>query len=328
VNIIASLLTISLFSRVCLAWKKLEEDVKSLSFWKSRAKTLEDTLTKQKVELETLQGQLRLTASKLQTLMMSSSLHGGRAGGGTPLTGSHYSQQPPLTSTTSNAAIGRPSSAPATRGAGKQTGATTTGRPKSALQSLVLTGNNDLSSSSPAAPAPSPSRTNSSPQKQQQQHGDATASVLPSAESANHALLRHKSMNEVNVEEIIRLQKLLKQKDDHILLLSKKLSLARAHPLLNTTYERGVGDDEHQYFSAAATTTARKGITASGFDANEFRREIDVDEDEIHARSPAFDAEEQRLEDQRLAAALRLQDEFNNRIRKNKRSSSSPFKRK
>jgi hypothetical protein len=54
-----------------IGWKRLEGDVKSLNFWKNKTKSLEETVVKQKVELENLTAQARLNLSRYQSLLTS-----------------------------------------------------------------------------------------------------------------------------------------------------------------------------------------------------------------------------------------------------------------
>lgn len=53
-----------------IGWKKLEGEVKSLNFWKSKAKSLEETVANQKAELENLSNQGRLSLSRYQNLLL------------------------------------------------------------------------------------------------------------------------------------------------------------------------------------------------------------------------------------------------------------------
>jgi predicted RNase H-like nuclease (RuvC/YqgF family) len=53
-----------------IGWKKLEGEVKSLNFWKSKAKSLEETVARQKAELENLSNQGRLSLSRYQNLLL------------------------------------------------------------------------------------------------------------------------------------------------------------------------------------------------------------------------------------------------------------------
>lgn len=52
-----------------IGWKKLEEEVKSLNFWKNKAKSLEETVVKQKLQIDQLAGQSRTNLSKYQSVL-------------------------------------------------------------------------------------------------------------------------------------------------------------------------------------------------------------------------------------------------------------------
>jgi hypothetical protein len=54
-----------------IGWKKLEGEVKGLNFWKAKAKSLEETVSKQKTELDNLSNQGRLSLSRYQSLLLS-----------------------------------------------------------------------------------------------------------------------------------------------------------------------------------------------------------------------------------------------------------------
>ena len=54
-----------------IGWKKLEEEVKSLNFWKSKAKVLEESVSKIKVDLENMTNHNRISLSRYQTLLVS-----------------------------------------------------------------------------------------------------------------------------------------------------------------------------------------------------------------------------------------------------------------
>ncbi len=54
-----------------IGWKKLEEEVKSLQFWKSQAKVLEETVSRMKVDLDNMTNHNRISLSRYQTLLMS-----------------------------------------------------------------------------------------------------------------------------------------------------------------------------------------------------------------------------------------------------------------
>lgn len=54
-----------------IGWKKLEGEVKSMNFWKSQAKSLEETVARQKAELDNLNAQGRLNLSRYQSLLLS-----------------------------------------------------------------------------------------------------------------------------------------------------------------------------------------------------------------------------------------------------------------
>lgn len=54
-----------------IGWKKLEEEVKSLQFWKSKAKVLEETVARMKVDLENMTSHNRISLSRYQTLLVS-----------------------------------------------------------------------------------------------------------------------------------------------------------------------------------------------------------------------------------------------------------------
>lgn len=54
-----------------IGWKKLEDEVKTLAFWKSKAKSLEDAVARQKAELDNLSNQGRLSLSRYQSLLLS-----------------------------------------------------------------------------------------------------------------------------------------------------------------------------------------------------------------------------------------------------------------
>eukprot|EP01032_Pedospumella_encystans_P017861 gene17861-20343_t len=54
-----------------IRWKKLEEEVKSLQFWKSKAKVLEETVSRMKVDLDNMTNHNRISLSRYQTLLVS-----------------------------------------------------------------------------------------------------------------------------------------------------------------------------------------------------------------------------------------------------------------
>ena len=54
-----------------IGWKKLEEEVKSLQFWKSKAKVLEETVSRMKVDLDNMTNHNRISLSRYQTLLVS-----------------------------------------------------------------------------------------------------------------------------------------------------------------------------------------------------------------------------------------------------------------
>lgn len=54
-----------------IGWKKLEEEVKTLQFWKSKAKVLEETVSRMKVDLENMTNHNRISLSRYQTLLVS-----------------------------------------------------------------------------------------------------------------------------------------------------------------------------------------------------------------------------------------------------------------
>lgn len=54
-----------------IGWKKLEGEVKSMNFWKSKANALEEVVSRQKLELDNLNAQGRLNLSRYQSLLLS-----------------------------------------------------------------------------------------------------------------------------------------------------------------------------------------------------------------------------------------------------------------
>lgn len=331
-----------------LVWKKMEVDVKALSFWKSKAKGLEETVTRQQLELESLQSQSRLTLSKLQTMMIKETTGASMGDGSIPFTrtrrpssalpaaaaSSSLQRVCSATSLSASSAGGRsmstrmrPTSAPMGNKGGSSSNLNNTNDKNTLVEDMAVTENG-----SPAMNGYGSVRFKHNTLAQ-----DSTATAeLSTVEEKKNSLLRHKSMHEINANEVVRLREVVKQKDEQIIKLSQKLSTARAHPLLNAAPANDSYSDSYNCNTYGGTalsgspSQSRKNNNKNGFNAKNFFKDLDENDGELESISPEFLSEEARLEEARIQNAVKIQQDFNNRLmRKSKKADPSmAFKKK
>lgn len=197
-----------------IEFRKMEEELKSLSFWKNKAKSLEETITRLQSDVETLDLQNRTTLSKYQQLVRSVSA--ARATNGT-MTANSNSQtvgsKKVLSSSTSGKSS-RPSTAPSARRTSSMS-ASTPALAQSSLTNANQNGNKDNRQSNNL------SNTDAS--------AEADLQALLQAETN---AMHEKAAEASAAEEILRLRNEAIQKDAMIVKLARRLSYARAHPLL------------------------------------------------------------------------------------------------
>lgn len=261
-----------------IEFKKVEEEVKSLNFYRNRCKMLEETIEKLKKDLDALQSQQRMTHNKYQTLSMEFQRYKATQ---------QYSTEKQKRSSGGGS---RPSSAPMHRD-----NSASPHRSASTNQLFHKTNNSHL---------------------YQDENTD-----------------NKRTFEEINIEEMMKLRSELLKKEEHIRVLSKKLSHARAYPLLATQEY----DDDYD-FSNKRTNNNNNGTNNGkvGIADEEQNKALlartDIDyltgdlshvnymQDELESVSSAFMAEENVLQEARLLRAVDLQLEFNERFATNRKA--------
>lgn len=294
-----------------ITWKKMEVDVKALNAWKDRAQNLEDLVNKLKVEVENWETQARVNLSKYQTI---------------------YSAYNRIKNATmaGNKHIAAYSVAKAIVEVQQKVGM------ESKQQEEVYQKNlkNGL------RPKSAPPKSYIQNRKSSIESGQSSCNNSSSPDKKGAKL--HKTLEEVNVEEIARLKTELSIRDAKIQKLNQQLSYARACPLISTTL---APEDEYEdeNFVTTPTKTKQKERSPNRFRTNRSAASIESqilgpftsiknnqlealaeesintslypDEDDISANS-LYAAEEQAFQQKKLNQAMELQQQFAERMRR------------
>jgi hypothetical protein len=227
-----------------IEFKKMEDELKNLTFWKNKAKSMEETIHKQRQDIEILEQQHRTTFSKYQNLMrttrqLNETMVGGTGTGTGSAAMAH--QTAPTLSTTTAATLTR-SDSQASNIAGPSSSSSRKGarRPSSAPSARRSASHKSLGIKQVVDADMIVESSGASIADTKVQH----ASVCSSSPSYDQSSSGQGKNAAVAADEIMRLRAELKQKDRHIVQLSQRLCFARAHPLLSTTETAGRrGDD-------------------------------------------------------------------------------------
>lgn len=259
-----------------IEFRKMEQELRALTFWKNKAAALEETIGRLSAAVEQLDAQNRLNLSRYQNLLRSTrsgSGSGGDAGGasGGGGGGDVAPTAAPVTTTataTATASKGRgarrPLSAPSTR---RSASATAT-RPAAAAAAAAATASPVAALDGGGSVSVSGSGGGG---------GAAAAAAAAAAGGANAA------------EEILRLRGELRAKERLVVTLAQRLSFARSRPLLATTDD---DDDVAGLGDAADAPPPPHDATAAAGDAG--------DDDEAQ-RPATLSAQAQRDRDEALA---------------------------
>lgn len=283
-----------------LGWRRLKEEVKSLEFWKQKAHTLEDCVLKQNSLIEDLTAQNKLNFSRYQALLVSAAKKERR----------------------------KDQFAAAGSGAGSRLGQTV-----ESDDSMSSQGTSSIRNRSQPRPrsAPSERRRLSDPKvpsspiirkfaKSTKQLGTSDSNYFAALNAAMGGRMKSNDVLEYLREEVGKLKALNNHKDGLIMKLSKKLSNARAYPLLTMAEE--VSDPKATNESDKGRSVAsKKRLKAT----KTFAEKVfaDLDDSDAESTSSSLAREEQLLNQGRLEAAVNLQQEFMDRIQKKKAESAA-----
>lgn len=255
-----------------IMYKKMDSEVKSLSFYKNKVKVLEETVHRQKQENENLSTQARVNLSKYLAIVdnHNQSINRPKSAGAFPSTGSK-----------------RPISAPP-------------GRLASTVDSVKSVENGSQSNSSSKRRSSTLQRTGSD---------------------------LHKSIEEINATELVKLREQNERKDNQIVELSRKLSYARAYPLRSAFDTETVSDASRTNTSEAIHGISFRSKKLSSTDRKDGTvnpQDFFNDLDDIVAEDfgDEYEEKEKELEESRLEYALNLQRDFNDRILRRKAANS------
>lgn len=312
-----------------IEFKKVEEEVKNMNFFKNKSKFLEENMEKLKGEIEALTNQNRLAHSRYQALLLDFN----------KLKANKHNEEKRLkaviTSASSNKILSngavqnnpgssgkfRPASAPSVRG--------TSASLHDSLKKGTGEENNIVAESS---------THNFGAMKNNQTNGASFRRSKEEAQRARSSMATtYKSTEDLLNEEIVKLHAEIQKKDAQILRMTKKLSLARAYPLLATqesddydmflredsksratdSVGKGIAwdyDDAALYNIKANKSSINDSVPNIGFLVGNNLHEMNYMLDELESVSTAFRAEEEALQEARNQKAIDLQLEFNDRF--------------
>lgn len=278
-----------------IEWKKMEEELKNLQFYKNKAKQQSELVQRLRDEIDDLQQQNRTMLSQHQTMLRSMSA------GILPKTAAA------LGGGNGNNSGSRPSSAPSTRVNNNK------------LPSSTV--NTDISNSNTNRPAntntkltnltSSSSRLSSAAQGQQ-----TTTTVNRKSSSVTLFFPTTNRDQDEATEEIMKLRTELTHKEQTINKLAQRLSLARAYPLrsMQTT---DIDDDEHGLTKAEAEKLRKLELARAKNKNNLLSGDltgVDYMDDELGSVTSSFMAEEEALQAARFSNAITVQLEYNERV--------------
>ena len=311
-----------------IGWKKLEGDVKSLNFWKSKAKSLEETVVRQKNDLDNLGAQGRLSLSRYQNLLASyNTLKRAHPNEDLTLKPAHIVHRPNTAGNRAmhNMAGGIGSGSGAKRPISAPVGVRTDGT------AGTNTGGGDMLADgawedldpnyAPSSGAEGGAHNNNNSRN----HHDQSRSRSNSPNGRQSRNVFKKSLNEINADEIEKLKEIIAQRDYKIASLSRKLSHARAYPLkgINEPTRTYNAYDEEDELENGNNGTGSGGGGGNGNGGNSGGVKIGVsivgtfqsnpfDDDQI-SETESFLAEENEFEKRRVAKALEIQQGYNER---------------
>ena len=271
-----------------IEYKKVEEEVKSLNFYRNRCKMLEENIDKLKKDNESIHSEHRLTHSKYQSLLSEFNRYKANK--------QYNSEKQKRSSSTT-----RPSSAPMHRNDSSNQFGDSKHRNSVSYNNLMR---------------------------------DTNKTSTTSADGANEEKV--KSFEEINAEELMRLRTEVQKKDKQIKFLSRKLSMARAYPLIATqdsddeydlAFKRATNNNQSSNNlntgkAAAAEEEEKKALLARP-DIHYLTGNLSLQnymQEELESVSSAFLAEEDALQEARLLRAVDLQLEFNEKFSSNRKA--------
>ena len=209
-----------------MGWKKLEEEVKSLNFWKNKAKSLEETVYQQKIQVERLEGQTRANLSKYQKLLAEYN---------------QFKRLNPMAQTTKKTAKGKLA----------QLGGVTFSE---------QSGNNGESGVT-RRPASASAALGNRPRSARAGTGTGTNN---SSNSGGVKNIFGDGNYDRTADEIAKLKAAVAKKDDHIIRLTRQLCYTRARPLLGMVEDGTEEFFSGARLEGADGTTATNASTAGG----------------------------------------------------------------
>lgn len=241
--------------------KKMEEENKSLNFWKNKTKSLEEEMYKLRTDLESITNQNRMNYNKYQNLLIAHN------------------------------------------------------RIKS-NQNYKSSREKEYSTPSLSSKSMGDQIRKETPKNLRPKSAGGIPISRKSSLDLNDEEPEHtKTFAEVNLEEMTRLRNELKRKEEHIIKLSRKLSLARAFPLLSIddrkenqeSYQKASWEDPNDLNNH--NHHKRKGGTGFLLLPTDLE-DIDAMHGELESVSSAFMEEERILQEQRNERAIGFQKEY------------------
>jgi hypothetical protein len=315
-----------------IEFKKVEEEVKNMNFFKNKAKFLEENLEKVKAEVENLTNQNRLAHSRYQALLLDFNKF--KTSKQLEHTKSKVIKTPANSHVMSAITTGkllRPASAPAIRtsASGISLPAESSNKAQS-INTPEVEDNGIGEESHDGSSLQKKSSTNNNTLFRRTLDGDRSKRPVGSA---------YKSTEDLLNEEIVKLHAEIQKKDQQILKMTKKLSLARAYPLL-ATQERDEYDIREDSKSRATDSVGKGFGIAWDYEDGPMKKSASLNSsapnigylvgnnlhdmnymmDELESVSTSFRLEEETLQEERNRKAVALQLEFNDRFSKHRQN--------
>lgn len=294
-----------------IEWKKVEEEAKLCQFWKGKAKALEETTEELKAEIENLTNQVRMNFAKYQQVSQVLANMKSKGKSFNSLLAKHQTASGLAKQQSKQM---RPTSAPALR---KVSSNQTLGRrPSSATLSIdpemAATGDSNRSREAWGIAT-----------------GDSTdPGDLGIRRAASTAAFLGSDLETKLRNEIAKLREQLEEKSQHVLRLSQKLSQARAYPLASVSF------NATRRSNSGPRSSGRKGWREGAREETEEDEDSLPDLDTLQAAEKRSalegyddleltieeEQEEARLQEDRIAKALAIQRDYNDRVKKTRAS--------
>eukprot|EP01039_Chlorochromonas_danica_P005210 gene5209-5741_t len=309
-----------------IEWKKVEEEAKLCQFWKGKAKALEETTEEMKAEIENLTNQVRMNFTKYQQVSQVLANMKSKGKSFNSLLAKHQTASG-LAKQQQQSKQARPTSAPALRKVSSNQ--TTLGRRPSSSATLFLSIDQEI-----AATGDSNNRSGS-----REAWGIATGDSIDPEDlgmrrAASTTAFLGSDLETKLRNEIAKLREQLEEKSQHVLRLSQKLSQARAYPLasvsINATRRSTSGGGPNR---SSGRKGWREGLAREEMEEDDDQDSLpDLDTLQAAEKRNALEGyddleltieeeqEEARLQEDRIAKALAIQRDYNDRVKKTRAS--------